>query len=382
MPQIQTFMETIPQPVLSPDDIYQETTGRKVYDELSITGLNRAPIEILTAFITAASTLEGSGLGIWPEIKLATMCEYVLVDGSFVVRYVGEEQATKDHLDEPYVFLEDCLEIHRNLIVQQLRNERDIITDITRVYERGETSWTVRDIKGYGNKNQVVESTETYPLDYILSYPYGKGLLWPNQKTYRRLEEIQESIRAQTGPAALALIVTGYAGDWKRATDTFAKGAKIIGIPGTATVTRVASNNTADQLMANSEKLEDRYIENMHLIKVSETATISGKSRIIAMRPMLSYVDTIRLVLDEIYEQLGYKITWGGIDIVDTSEKDTELNLLERGKKALVLSVQEFMRLARALFGLTGKPVGDLEEKPEEPEVIEEEIDTEEDLTK
>ncbi len=366
----------VPQPVLSPDREYKERPGRQIFEELSITGLNHSPIETLTAFITADSTIEGGGNGIWPEIPLAKICEYVLVDGSFVLRYIGEQvdESLGYIPDEPYVFLEGCSEIHRNHILQPLRNERDVLTGITRVYERGKSDWSVKDVEAYGSERERTISTEQYPLDMLISYPYGKGLLYPNQKTYRRLEEIEDSIRQQTGPASLSLIVTGYAGDWKKAQDTFARGARIVGIPGNADVHRVASNSTADQLMANGEELRAAYAENMHLIRVSETATLSGKSRIIAMKPTLSYINMIRMVLDEVYALLGYTITWGGMDVTEPSERVAELDLLERGKRLLLLSVQEFMRMARALFGLTEKPEGDIEEP--EPEMPDETLDT------
>ena len=346
--RVLTTMEGIPQPVLSPDQQYTEVSGRKIFEELSITGLNRAPIETLTAFITADSEMNQKGATVWPEVPLADVCQQILVDGSFAMRYTGDEKA-----DKPYLFLRDCLEIHRYKIVQRLRDEADHLTDIHRVYEKGEKSWTVRDVKGYGSQYPQTINTETYPLEAVLAYPYGKGLLYYNQKTFRRLEEIQESIRANTGPAALSLIVTGYTGDWKRAHDTFTTGARVIGIPGNADVHRVASNNTTSDLLANDAQLLPTYLENMHLVKVSETAQISGKSRIIAMKPMLNYVQTIRTVLDEVYAMLGYEITWGGLDVTDTAEKVAELDFLKRGYDERILSEQEYRQKSRALYGLT-----------------------------
>ena len=371
MPQSLNITD-VPQPVLGADQEYKERTGREIYEELSITGLNRSPIETLNAFTTADSEITSSGASIWPEIPLAEICEYILVDGSFVIRYIGEEfDPELGYIpDKPYVFLKDCVEIHYRFIVQPLRNERGVLTGITRVYTKGDTSWLVQNIKGYGSSNPQVVETVNYPLEYIVAYPYGKGLLFYNQKTFRRLEEIEEGVRANTGPAALSLIVTGYAGDWKRAQDTFAKGAKIIGIPGSATVTRVAANNTTSDLLQDKNGLLRDYTHNMHLIEVSEASNMSGKSRIIAMKPMLNYVTTIRTVMDEVYALLGYEVTWGGLDVTDTSEKIAELDFLERGKKALLLSIQEFMRMARALFGLKGEPEGDLEEPEPEPEIV------------
>lgn len=352
-----TLQESIPQPVLSPDQKYAPVPGRQIFEELSITGLNRAPIETLTAFITADSEMNPKGATMWPEVPLADVCQHLLVDGSFAMRYTGEEKA-----DQPYLFLRDCLEIHRFKIVQRLRDEADHLSNIMRVYERGEKNWTVSDVRGAGSQSPQTIRSETYALDLVIAWPYGKGLLWWNQKTFRRLEEIQESIRANTGPAALSLIVTGYTGDWKRAQDTFTSGAKVIGIPGKADVHRVAANNTTSDLLQNEGQLLPTYLENMHLFKASETLAISGKSRIIAMKPMLNYVTTIRTVLDKVYALLKYETTWGGLDVTDTSEKVAELDFLKRGYDERILSEEEYRQKSRALYGLTDKPERDIEQ--------------------
>jgi hypothetical protein len=365
-PENLNFMD-VPQPVLDSSTDYAPIEGRKIFEEMSITGLNRSPIEILTAFITAESDIDGSS-PIWPEIPLAKICEYVLVDGSFALRYTGDTADLK--ADEPYVFLKDCVEIHRNLIIQKLRNDNGVITDIVREYTREGDMWTVRDIRGYGTQHAQVVAIESYPADMLIAYPYGKGLLYPNQKTYRRLEEIEESIRKQTGPASLSLIVTGYTGDWRKAHNTFSQGASIIGIPGNVDVHRVAANNTTQDLIQDRNGLYSLFIDNMHLIKVSETAAISGRARIIAMRPMLSYVSTIRMVLDEIYALLGYTIEWGGIDVREIAELSAELDFLDKGLNAQILSIEEHQVKARALYGLTGAPEGTLKEKEPIPEPL------------
>ena len=360
MPEVHSLID-VPQPVLGQDEEYKEVTGREIFEELSITGLNRSPIETLTSLISADSELnQAPAVTDWPEIPLAVICEYVLVDGSFAVRYTGDKKA-----DEPYVFLKDCVEIHKTKIVQQLRNERGLLSEIVRVYEKGEKNWTVKDIRNYEKPDAQIQKTEKYPVALLIAYPYGQGLLYWNQKTYRRLEEIEQSIRQQTGPASLSMIITGFAGSVTQARSTFGKGPKIVGIPGNVTVHRVASNTTADQLMSNSEGLLTKYYKNMHLVEVSETSTMSGRSRKIAMMPMLSYVESIRAVLDEVYELLGYEVSWGGIDVLETAELISQLDFLKRGRDEGHLDDQEYRRKVRALYGLTEdsgrviEPVGD-----------------------
>ena len=397
MPEAHTIAEMIPQPVLGPDDKYVKKSGREIYEELSITGLNRSPIEILTSFIIADSTLSdaspvwilpgdveakrsekhtwkqrgGKPLNgsIWPEIPLEKMCEHALVDGSFALRLISEkEMQGNEKLDEPYEFLPDCIEIHRRLVTQELRDKDGHLNGITRVWQQTNTDWVTRDVKNYAQTNEQVLNTARYPLEAFYPHPYGKGILFPNQKTFRRLEEIEEGVRANTGPAALSLIVTGYAGDWKRAQDTFAKGAKVIGIPGSANVTRVAANNTTSDLLQSKGGLVRGYLQNMHLIEVSETSTMSGRARKLAMMPMLNYVALIRTMLDDIYEFMGYEVHWGGLDVADPEELTAQLDFLERGRSGQYLSVEECATMARALYGLTGKPMGTLEEPEPEPE--------------
>jgi len=323
---------------------YPELTGREIFEEQSYTGLNKSTPETLEAFIAGDSEIKPVGNPEWPLIPVEVMSEQLLVDGSFALRLMPETE------DELYLFLRDCVTIKKRLVVQRIRDEKGHITEIVRVYQKTEKDWLVRDIKNYGGDHEQTVERWVYPLDAFIAYPHGKGILEPNRKTYQRIEEIEEGIRAQTGPASLSLIVTGYLGDVKKAQETFNKGAQIVYVPGNATVTRVASNNTADQLIKEGDKLIKLWLKNTHVVEISETSTMSGVARRLAMTPMLHFVKLIRNSLIEIYDMIGYTIDFGGLGILTPMEIEEELELLKRGRDEGFIDEEIYKRKGTKLF--------------------------------
>ena len=97
--------------------------------------------------------------------------------------------------------------------------------------------------------------------------------------------------------------------------------------------------------------------DGLPLIEVSETSTMSGRSRKLAMMPMLNYVNSIRAVMDEVYVLLGYEVSWGGLEILETAEMIQQLDFLKRGRDEGHLNEQEYRRRVRALYGLTGEEI-------------------------
>jgi len=344
MPEQKGLLDTIITPVKMSDE-YPILTGREIFEEQSYTGLNKSTPEILEAFIAGDSELKATSATEWPEIPIEKMSEQLLVDGSFALRLIPEGE------DEKYLFLRDCYVIKKNLVLQHIRNDKGAITGNTRVYMKTATGWTVRDYEAYGTQDQkLIADWGEYPLEAFIAYPYGKGILEPNRKTYQRIEEIEDSIRMQTGPASLSLVVSGYVGDVKKAQETLKAGAQIIYIPGNATITRVASNNTADQLMREGDKLIQLWFKNTHVVEISETATMSGVARRLAMTPMLHYIKLIRRALDDIYEMIGYEVDFGGIGILTPLEIGEELDMLKRGRDEGFLDEALYKRKGTKLF--------------------------------
>lgn len=350
MPESIGILDTVATPAYKESD-YKVVTGRQIYEEISLTGINRSVICSLCAFITGEADMKLTGESVWPMIPPDKLAEYFLVDGSFALRLISEKEMKADEkLDDPYEFLTDLKEVHRRLVTQQLRDPDDKLTDVTRVWQQTNTNWLVRDVKNYGLENEQILATNHYPLEMFLPYPNGFGVLYWNQFTYRRIEEIEQSIRQQTGKAALSLILTGYMGDIKQAQQAFATGSEIVHIPGNPTVTRVASTSTADQLMRSGDKLMLLFLKNTHQVEISETATLSGVARRLAMTPMLHYIRMVQRQIQDVYETLGYELSLRGINIMTPEERGAELDFLKRGRDENHLNEEEYRTAAKALY--------------------------------
>ncbi len=371
MPESFNITDSIVTPAFK-ESAYKVKTGREIYEEISLTGINRAVIDSLGAFVVGESHVETSGASLWPEIPPEDLVNAFLVDGSFAMRVVAEEEMQKNEkLDEPYQFLEDCIEIHRRLVTQALRDkESDQPNGLTRVWQQTNKDWVVRDVENYGEKNERIISTTRYPLDAFYPYPNGLGILYWNQYTYRRIEEIEDSIRKQTGKAALSLILTGYLGDITQARTAFESGGEVIHLPGNPTVTRVASTDTVNQLISSGDKLMRLFLKNTHQIEISETSDMSGVSRRLAMTPMLHFIKLVQTQLGKIYEDIGYTASFLGLNVTTPEERIAELDFFKRGFDEGHIYEDEYRNMARALYGLTGPPPP-LKEPEPEPEPVE-----------
>lgn len=349
-PQDKHISESIPTPVKT-DDGFRMMSGREIYNQISLTGINRAIIDSLTAFIVGESQIKRIGNSPWPEIPPDAMCEHYLVDGSFAIRIMSEEEMAKNEkLDNNYEFLTDLKEVHKRLVVQILRDSNGTPTNVSRVWQRTEIDWVVRDVENYGAKAQRVLATERYPLEAFLPYPGGYGIIFWNQYTYQRIEEIEYNIRKQTGKASLQFFLTGYLGNVEQARTEIAGGGEIIHLPGNPTITRAASSGTTDQLERDGLKLMALFLKNTHQVEISETSTMSGVSRRLAMTPMLHYIKLVQVKLQEIYETIGYNMKTQGLRITTPDERSAELDFLQRGLHEGIIDQETYNTSAEALY--------------------------------
>ena len=346
-------------------DPFPILTGRQIWNQLSITGLNRSPVNILSAFITTDFEADIKNpehadpiMEDQPAISVIEMTEYLLVDGSFVIMELPKPNEDGDK----WVILKNVFQpIRVNKFVQGIEDKKtgDLIDTsiMVRLFSRKDVkaNWLVQDIRNPQKKDETVMSTKTLPNEAVFPWVnkvHPSGLLVPNQNTYQRIEEIEEQIRVQTGPASLALIVTGYLGDIEQARETFSRGARIIFVPGQATITRVASNNVADQLTTRSDKLITLYFKNTNVATVEDTSNISGVSRKILMTPQISEVNRQRAMIKQIYSHWDIEVSFGGVELLTPEEKSKELDVLKRGRDEGILTEPQWKKRSGALFGV------------------------------
>jgi len=92
------------------------------------------------------------------------------------------------------------------------------------------------------------------------------------------------------------------------------------------------------------------FLKNTHQIEISETSTMSGVARRLAMTPMLHYIKLMQNKLRLIYEALSYEARFKGLRITTPDERAAELDFLKRGRDEGHLDEDEYKTSARALF--------------------------------
>lgn len=308
------------------EDGYPWCSGWDVYDEHSITSLNKTPINVLLAYILS----EFESQPIVFDIDADHICESLLVDGSIVI--AGGKLC---HSDEWQVI--------SPVMAYQINDEESIY----RLYSYNGTSW---DVNIYTNENFIdIKEQRNIATEELYLFPNGEGILKPVQWTYKRLEEIEISCRQQTTEAALSLIITGYEGvDELKTRKQIAGGAKILFIPTPDTeVTRVASSEIVNYLGQNFMRLLPLYFKSLNIPITDGNIAQSGISKQITLQPTLRFCNQVRLKMQKIFTQLDGSIEFKPIIVLSVDERLRELELLRAKRDIGALTESEFIQQAR-----------------------------------
>jgi len=331
---------------------YPIVTGREIYSLMSITGLNRSPVNKLTAYIMAGEALEGEAQKPLTDIPPTTMAKHLLIDGSVAI-FMGK-------------FIYDIIYIDNDKVVTNIRDEDGVLlSGHRRVYikfsnivividqEIKNKEWTTTSEMPFTASEAGVKTTD----EMLFILPNDKGLLWPSQKTFFRLEEIEKTIKGETDSSALATIITGsYTGNMDQAKAAFAANKKRIFIPGADIgVHNVFNGDAVEKLMVEHEGLLKLYRESMYDYLSPDTITMSGVSRRLAMLPTLQFVSIQRKLLIDIYGEHGAALTFEPFSILDSQEKQTELANVQYAYDVGAITDDEFKVRIRHLMSFDNK---------------------------
>jgi hypothetical protein len=316
--------------VLKPSvENYEVNDAWTIFNEFSLTTLNRLPVSILDSWVTARINYTDA----FYEITPYDISESLIVDGTVVI-------------------LEGAL-LHRDCYVDAPNDElliRKMDEGITRVYTKNLSSWLVTDVVGYGTEKEKTVATSVLPEEDLYIYINGYGILYPHQFTYRRLEEIEYAIRTQTSEMALSIIVSGYEGaDTKKTKQEIRGGARILFVPGTGVeVHRVGDSNVSNQLLADFQNLLPLYMKALHVPMSNENKEQSGISRQLEMQDAIKYVTETRKHLSNIWNDIkGGPISFGSITILSADERTAELDYYSRLRNEGVISIEEYTKMVR-----------------------------------
>ena len=277
-----------------PKDTYPVYTGRMIYDQLTISGLNRVPVEMHK--YRALRGISADSLPVKPE----EMVELLLVEGSPVFHWNEEAEW------EP---ITNIITADDESVYQLVMGERGYIL---RHYARGAEVWVIYDTPleyWAASGKETDEAVGFIPIADFRVYENGRGILYPNQWTYQRLEEIRWNILQETSDFALSLLIIGMVSP--NPEDALAKleaGRRIANIPGQgATVQRVGDSRIPDQLDAEYQRLESEYFRACYLFDMSQQPDRPvGLDLQLRLEPQSAYIEDLRRKMVECYAMLDY----------------------------------------------------------------------------
>jgi len=331
---------------------FELTTGRVIYDSYSISTLNKLPVSILHAFTTAGVSWDGQ-----LPVQLNPIVEAVLVDGSVVIidnQYLDAQHSEFKKISPDRSLLFRTVAVADDQAIQYLTKRSEGDAQIVRVYIRSASAWMMTDYTNYGtDKEEKLDEIGTMPFDSFYVYPNGTGIIEPYQKTYMRLEEMEDTLRNQTTDSALTVIIGGNTGGRDEAIKAQRLGHRLLFFPDKdISVNRVADTHITDQLLAQQDSLLRRYFMALHIVDVEANANMSGVARRLSMLPTLNFVDTVRDDVEMIMDDLGYtgKISWINLVLTESDESLKRVELVKMVKAEINMTAEEFNRHLRELL--------------------------------
>lgn len=321
-------------------------TGRELYSDPSITGLNRVPITILSSYILAKASLTS---GVVP-FSLEELTETLLVDGPWI-----EWKTPPIKKDEELCGVWDAKRDQFTLRIEK-ENQQAYEQDsyILRQFKSNGSGWTITDFTPNGNDGYDETPGGSAPasaLNYIFNAVSPVGVLMPAQVTYNRIEEIANTIRRfQTGPGAKTLIVGNVRNKTTATADlesddpyAFVGGSGVV-------VDRMASTAAIDQLIAETTRLQPLYYQQVHMVDTtSPVQRPSGQDRALVLGPMMRFVDALTSQITRVLDYYGAAWRYERIHTTDVLDRTQQMALLIQQRDLKVITQSEFDQRAGEL---------------------------------
>lgn len=313
---------------------YPVMLGRDIYTSRSMTGQNRAPIQDLISY-----TISGiENMDFRPDAE--TVCESLLVDGSFVLLY--PESAGVDAEPE---FMADTYVPEPGKIIRYLRNKSGVLElhaplgNLDKVYspkwvemtlEGG--SWVQRlwHMRADGPEELEPDDGElaAIPAEQIYAHPGGRGILYWAQDVYHRLQEnklIQTDVLSGVNLLPIAI---GEFGDPESIRQAVNTARRILVLTGDGTIDRSVANSVAGFLGNESDQLRADWYDSLNVVEQTQSERPVASDRSIRMRTMQRFVMRKRKELERVFSDWGILLNFDKLVIDTADERLKELELL------------------------------------------------------
>lgn len=284
------------------DQQYPTYPGRVVYEQQSITRLNVVPVNI-----HRDSAVENVSLSQLPPYLRAyddpaRVAEDLLVDGCELAIYENEE----------WVPQTEIIRASRDVVWQDV-TPPDALPGTARYYREFrqlETlDWQV-DLYSYpagAMQPELIEQV-TLPFAYVAYQYFPYDLLYKNQWTYWRMEEVKWAIQQETTTFVLSKIIVGELG--RNADGALAKlneGKRIAALPGrNSNVISVGDTTVMDKLMDEYASLKADWYNATYLIDLGDQPNRPvAMDSAIRIAPQRRYRDSLRTAMQRFYSQFS-----------------------------------------------------------------------------
>jgi hypothetical protein len=268
-------------------------SGREIYSDEGITGLNHIPVNELAGYALAGAEFSGEeNLPCAPEEVVTG----TLIEGTW--------------LDAQGVIQQNIIGAARDWVLQYIQSD-DLTTEtVIRKWQNGGARWSITDYAEYGTANQRVVgkpgSAPSSRIRYHFNALSPTGVLYPERKGYARIEEVAWLIReAQRGPGAKTAI-GGYVRNRHMVEQDLMSDQPYFFTGSDQPLDRMTSTAVVDQLISEANRLEPRYYKAVYIVDTSNPVQRpSGADRGLVLGPMFRYVAYVRKQVDAILKLYG-----------------------------------------------------------------------------
>jgi hypothetical protein len=322
---------------------------RVVFDQLTLTRLNVVPTNIHRDAASTGAVLTGADARHRLIDNPADIAEGFCVDDCNLAVFVNGTWEPQGNI----------IRGKRDQVYQDVTPPADYPTSLFfREYIRVDPkTWRVvlwSQPSGALEPEQIGESAIA---DSEIVYQYfGKGIVYGNQWTFWRLEEIKWGIQTETSDFNLSTIIVGELGrNAQGAIDQLNQGRRIAALPGrNSNAIKVSDSNVIDKLMGEYESLKADYLNATYLIDMGQQPNRPvAMDSALRLAPQVRYRDSVREAMEEYYEQFGLKLTFKDtVNPATAQEVQVSMSSLQIAEQAGWIQKKDAGEKAQKILGV------------------------------
>jgi hypothetical protein len=308
---------------------YPIQIGRDIFNAVSLTGLNRSPVDDLVSYTLGGLRVAGD-----PVLPVETMAYAFVVDGSAVI--VGAETGAPYLMENAYCPDENTIiQYHRDkhgclkLVAECEDMERVHAEPLTSVWRLTAAGW-VETVFEYTQSEIKVSTGVTKKKNELTAIPNGRGILYWAQHVWHRLEELRGQWREVLMGAGKTILSGDGVGDEDSVRQAANSAKRLMAFPGQVQVDRVTSTAEADMLNSEYASLKEDWLAALNAMEQDTPNRPVASDRELRMAAMLQFVRRVRGKLTEFYEPYGVTLTFDRLVVTSPDDRIKEMDIIDR----------------------------------------------------